>query len=94
MPKTIDYDRMKRVWPTHKGTLTRRVNRARKTNTVADWQRVIDHCVACAKEWDEIGCWPDHWPTFNIAAQDAEAEISRLQGRGWVVFGKDLRERY
>lgn len=57
-----------------RATLRRRVNRARKDNTVRNQARIIDHVLECAESWDQYG-WPDTWHEFKMAMWDAEFEI-------------------
>jgi hypothetical protein len=59
----IDYDRMQRVGPQQK----RALNKAIKTK---DPEKIAAVCKAAVAEWDEIGCWPDHWSTWQRALDD------------------------
>lgn len=60
---TIDYERMKLVYPKQKAALTH----AKKKG----YDAVRSVCRAAVKEWDEIGAWPDGWATWQIALDDA-----------------------
>lgn len=60
----IDYDRMKVEFPKQK----RALNKAIKSG---DSEQVIATCRDTVKVWDEIGCWPDAWSTWQRALSDA-----------------------
>ena len=70
---TIDYERMKRTGPKHKAALTR----AKKHG----YFTVLAACRAAVTEWNEIGCWPDHWQNWNIALGDAASKHAREHGQ-------------
>lgn len=65
----IDYPRMQREYPKQKAALTRAVNHWRKTG---DNSKVVKACTEAVKVWDEIGCWPDAWSTWQNALNDTE----------------------
>lgn len=56
----IDYARMKREHPKLKAALTRAKNSR-------DPEKVILACRNAVKVWDEVGCWPDCWHTWQNA---------------------------
>lgn len=59
----IDYERMARVRPMQKATLTR----AKKRGYLA----VLSACREAVAEWERIGCWPDDWSAWQRALDDA-----------------------
>ncbi len=61
--KTIDYARMKRVYPKQKAALTRAV----KTGDPAIVEKV---CRAAVAEWNAIGAWPDGWSRWQRELDD------------------------
>lgn len=69
----IDYARMQREFPKQKAALTR----AKKSG---DPQKVLEACTKAVKVWEEIGCWPDAWHTWNIALGDAATADLRARG--------------
>lgn len=69
--RTIDYARMQREYPKQKAALTRAMNAWRKGGRV-DNSGVVKACRAAVKAWDEIGCWPDAWSTWQVALNDTE----------------------
>jgi hypothetical protein len=74
---SIDYDRMKRVYPKQKAALTRAV----KTKDPAKVRAV---CEAAVREWNEIGAWPDNWSRWQRALDDV------TEWRGNYVSLEDL----
>jgi hypothetical protein len=62
--RPIDYARMKREYPRQRAALTRAKNSG-------DPDKVVLACAAAVKAWDEIGCWPDSWSSWQIALDDA-----------------------
>lgn len=63
MTRTIDYARMKRVFPKQKAALTRAVK-------TGDVEKVKEVCRKAVAEWDEIGAWPDDWARWERALND------------------------
>lgn len=60
---TIDYDRMRKIFPQQKAALTRAVKSG-------DVEIVAQACVKAMAEWDEIGAWPDDWARWQRALDD------------------------
>jgi hypothetical protein len=70
----IDYDRMRRVFPSQKAALTRAI----KTR---DAEKIATVCKAAVAEWNAIGAWPDDWARWQRALDDA---------RGWNAVHIDI----
>lgn len=68
--KTIDYARMRRVFPKQKAALTR----ALKTR---DRTKVAAVCKDAVTEWNEIGAWPDDWARWQRALDDVTGPWER-----------------
>lgn len=64
---TIDYARMKTLYPKQKARLTRALNTKdqarRKVNVIAA-------CRDAVNEWNEIGAWPDDWNRWQRSLDD------------------------
>lgn len=67
-----DYSALNAMVRKHKAALTR----AKKKGPEA----VIAACTSAYDDFDK-GMWPDDWPTWKIAEEDAKLEIRR---RDWV----------
>lgn len=64
-----------------KGRLTRRLNTARRLDSVAGWRGVLDEVEYAERIFGDQG-WPDNWPRWsNQARWDAEGAIKQCQLR-------------
>ena len=70
----IDYERMKKVYPKQKGTLTRAT---KITDPIKRYRAVLALCEKAVQEWDVIGAWPDEWSRWQRALDDATFAAQR-----------------
>ena len=85
---SIDYERMKRVFPKQKAALTR----AEKiTDPIKRKDAVVETCRKTVREWNEIGAWPDAWSRWQSALYDALL-AARYAGDNTVHVGINTLE--
>jgi hypothetical protein len=69
-PSRIDYDLMNREHPKLKAKLTRARNSG-------DPLKVAEAVKAATDVWKQVGCWPDDWPLWRNAIEDAWEDFRR-----------------